>query len=55
MDRPGLALHCNGHITGWGSTEDGQASAPPGLTNAIAIAAGYNHSLDVHRNGRITA
>jgi len=40
---------------GWGYDYYGQTDAPPGLSNVIAIAAGYYHSLALKSNGTVVA
>ncbi|MEZ0325772.1 MAG: RCC1 domain-containing protein [Fimbriimonas sp.] len=50
-----LALRSDGTVTGWGENEFGQASPPPGLTDAVAISAGRAHSLALTSNGTIVA
>jgi hypothetical protein len=47
-----LAL-MGGAVYGWGDNTFGQASPPPGLTNAVAIAAGYLHSAALCSNGTV--
>ncbi|HWA28885.1 MAG TPA: immunoglobulin domain-containing protein [Lacunisphaera sp.] len=42
-------------VRGWGSSADGRISIPAGLTNAIAVAAGDNHSLALKRDGTVVA
>jgi hypothetical protein len=44
-----------GPIVAWGANENGQVNVPPGITDAIAVAAGGSHSLALHRDGRVTA
>jgi alpha-tubulin suppressor-like RCC1 family protein len=40
---------------GWGHNDFGQSTPPPGLTNAIAVAAGAGHSLVLIRDGSVVA
>jgi hypothetical protein len=40
-----LALKTNGEVVAWGINASGQTDVPGGLTNGVAIAAGYNYSL----------
>ena len=40
---------------GWGDNSFGQASPPTGLSNVIAIAAGYLHSAALLSNGTVVA
>jgi alpha-tubulin suppressor-like RCC1 family protein len=42
-------------ISAWGNNASGQASVPPGLTNAVAIAAGASHSLALKPDGTLAA
>jgi subtilisin-like proprotein convertase family protein len=39
----------------WGADYVGQANVPPGLTNAVAIAGAYDHSLALKNNGTVAA
>jgi alpha-tubulin suppressor-like RCC1 family protein len=41
----GLSLDGNGRVTAWGWNYFGQSSVPPGLSNVVAVAGGYGHSL----------
>lgn len=43
------------NVVAWGGNEYGQASIPPNLTGAVAIAAGGYHSLAVRANGTVAA
>jgi alpha-tubulin suppressor-like RCC1 family protein len=43
------------NVSAWGSNSDGQATAPPGLTNVVALAAGSYHSLALKADGRTVA
>jgi hypothetical protein len=45
-------LRTNGVVVGWGFNTYGQAS-PPGLSNAMGIAAGYLHSAALLSNGTV--
>jgi len=49
-----LAL-MGGTVYGWGENTFGQASPPASLTNAVAIAAGYFHSVALCSNGTVVA
>ena len=42
-----------GTVVGWGDNFQGQATPPAGLTGAIAIAAGYSHSLALRSDGTV--
>ncbi len=42
-----------GEVVGWGDNFSGQTNIPSGLTNAVAIAAGGNHSLALTADGRV--
>ena len=45
----------SGVVVAWGNNSSGQCNIPAGLTNAIAIACGGNHSLAVNSNGTVVA
>lgn len=45
--------HAAGTVTAWGSNSDGQRAVPPGLQDAVAIAAGAQHSLALRANGQV--
>src|SRR5882672_2792239 len=42
-------------VIGWGANTYGQAQAPPGLSNVVAIAAGVSHSLVLRGDGTVVA
>src|SRR5436190_1375046 len=42
-------------IFAWGDNSTGQTNVPPGLTNLVAIAAGYYHGLALRSNGTVIA
>jgi len=42
-----------GQVVAWGSNFYGQTNVPPDLTNAVAIAAGYAHSLALKADGTV--
>lgn len=44
-----------GRITVWGRNDAGQATVPAGISNFVAIEAGYNHSLAIQEDGRVIA
>ncbi|HET7626010.1 MAG TPA: hypothetical protein VFM25_12175, partial [Verrucomicrobiae bacterium] len=44
-----------GNVAAWGNNYYGQTSVPAGLTNAIAVAAGYEHSLALKADGTVVA
>jgi alpha-tubulin suppressor-like RCC1 family protein len=50
-----LALTADGHVLAWGSNTWGQTNVPPGLTNVVAIAAGWYHGLALKDDGTVTA
>ncbi|MDB6111259.1 MAG: Immunoglobulin I-set domain protein [Pedosphaera sp.] len=42
-------------VVAWGANFFGQTNVPPGLTNAVAIAGGENHSLALKSDGTVIA
>ncbi len=42
-------------VAAWGINTSGRLSVPPGATNVVAIAAGYDHCLALRSNGTIVA
>jgi alpha-tubulin suppressor-like RCC1 family protein len=42
-------------VVGWGLATAGQISTPAGLTDAIAVSAGYYHSVALKRDGTLVA
>ncbi len=50
MGRPAGTL-----VVGWGDDSSGQCNAPPGLTNAVALAGGLAFSLALRSDGAVTA
>ncbi|SPE60429.1 Immunoglobulin I-set domain protein (fragment) [Verrucomicrobia bacterium] len=42
-------------MVAWGDNTWGQTSVPPGLTNAVAVAAGGSHSLALRADGTVLA
>lgn len=51
LSRPTVA----GEVVAWGSNFWGQAIVPTNLTNVVAIAAGWHHSLAIRRDGSVVA
>ena len=43
------------NVVAWGADYVGQAEVPPGLSNAVAIAGAYDHSLALKNNGTAAA
>jgi hypothetical protein len=43
------------NVIPWGMNSHGQHLAPTGLTDAVAVAAGYAHTLALRRNGTVVA
>jgi len=50
-----VAVKADGTIAAWGSNVKGQATVPPGVTNAIQVSAGEDHSLALLSTGRVIA
>ena len=48
------APSCPLSVVGWGNNGDGQLTPPAGLSNLVAIAAGYFHSLALKSDGTVT-
>ncbi|HTS17487.1 MAG TPA: HYR domain-containing protein [Verrucomicrobiae bacterium] len=44
-----------GPVEAWGDTSDGEANVPAAATNAISIAAGFNHALALLPTGEVIA
>ena len=42
-------------VAAWGNNDSGQTTVPAGLSNVVAIAAGYYHSLALTSNGSVVA
>ena len=40
-------------VVAWGGNSKGQADVPVGLTDAIAVSAGYEHSVALRANGTV--
>jgi hypothetical protein len=54
-ERVGLTVVSPSMVVGWGYGAIGQTTFPLTLTNAVAIAAGYYHSLVLRSNGTVLA
>ena len=50
-----MALRADGTVVVWGSNSFGQTNVPPGLTNVVAIAAGFYHCLALRNDGTVAA
>lgn len=50
-----LALKADGTVVGWGDNTFGQLDGPIGLTDVVAIAAGYYHALALKADGTVVA
>ena len=50
-----MALLTNGYVVAWGFGGNGQTNVPASVTNAIAIAGGFNHALALLGNGTVAA
>lgn len=50
-----MALLESGTVACWGSNSQGQCAVPPGITDAVGIAAGGQFSLALRSNGTIAA
>jgi hypothetical protein len=50
-----LALRSDGSVAAWGNNFSGQVNVPPGLSNVVAIFAGYAVSLALKEDGSIAA
>ncbi len=50
-----LALTDKGTVRGWGGNDYGCSTVPAGLSNVVAIAAGYEHSLALKSDGAVVA
>ena len=42
-------------VAAWGNNDSGQTTVPAGLSNVVAIAAGYYHSLALKTDGTVVA
>jgi len=52
---PTASAAATGAVTAWGSNSNGQTVVPPGVTNAVAVAAGDSHSLAILADGTVAA
>jgi hypothetical protein len=52
---PALVAATPSYVVGWGRSVYGQTNHPVGLTNVVAVAAGYSHSLALQENGVVVA
>lgn len=43
------------YVSAWGNNAFGQTNVPPSLTNVVAIAAGFSHSLALKSDGTVVA
>jgi alpha-tubulin suppressor-like RCC1 family protein len=50
-----LALKNDGTLVAWGDNGAGQITVPAGLSNVIAVAAGYTHSVALKADGTVVA
>ncbi len=50
-----LAVTSNGPVVAWGDNSQGQASVPPDLAGAVAVAGGGSHSLALKADGTVAA
>src|SRR6185503_2662284 len=44
-----------GTVVAWGDNNFGQSNVPAGLSNVVAVAAGYAHSLALKQDGTVLA
>lgn len=51
----GLALKADGTVVGWGSNPGTNPLVPEGLSDVVALAAGYQHAVAIKRNGTVVA
>jgi alpha-tubulin suppressor-like RCC1 family protein len=50
-----VALLNNGTLTAWGANDANQSVVPAGITNAVAVAAGADHTVVLKSDGTVTA
>ncbi|MGG4396921.1 hypothetical protein ABEX25_21695 [Paenibacillus thiaminolyticus] len=50
-----LALKRDGTVVAWGSNEQGEATVPVGLSDVMAVSAGYEYSLALRKDGTVAA
>jgi hypothetical protein len=50
-----LTVVSGGNIVAWGDNSTGQTNVPPGLSNVVAVAGGYGHSLALRKDGTAKA
>ncbi|MEI9863684.1 MAG: RCC1 domain-containing protein [Limisphaerales bacterium] len=50
-----IALRDDGNPVAWGRNSNGQTNIPAGLSNVVAVAAGFSHSLALKNDGRMMA
>ncbi len=50
-----IAAKANGTVVAWGNNVGHRSEVPPGLSNVVAIAAGYQHNLAVRADGNVVA
>ena len=50
-----MALKSDGTVEVWGDFTQGQRDVPTGLTNVVAIAAGWFHNLALKSDGSVVA
>lgn len=51
----GVQIRGSNQLFASGNNEYGQTTIPPGLSNVTAVAAGYNHSVALKRDGTVVA
>ncbi len=47
--------HAAGTVVAWGQNDSSQSTVPPNLTNVIAVAGGFSHSLALKNSGTVVA
>jgi alpha-tubulin suppressor-like RCC1 family protein len=50
-----LAVRQDGTVLGWGDNQWGETTIPPSATNAVAVSAGYRHTLVLRADGTVVA